>query len=150
MKISTFTATVFASLAAATNTNWNWYITGLQSIDATSPTGESSLQFRFHDPSTSVVTNCSYLNAPGSGRGVTVSTPTPCENSQVRYTYITTSQTTAQINITLQHLNAAGNLQGVQYATGLTDLHCQVNEAQDETTCFGANSELVPGAETGA
>lgn len=105
MKTSAFATTVLASLAAAASPYW--YITELQSLDTTSPMGESTLQFTFEDPSTSLVTVCSYVNAPGSARPVTVLAATPCENPQVRYTYIKTSPTTGQVNITLEHLNAA-------------------------------------------
>ncbi|PON24810.1 hypothetical protein TGAM01_v206318 [Trichoderma gamsii] len=148
MKTSAFATTVFSSLAAAASPYW--YITNLQSLDTTSPTGESTLQFTFEDASTSLVTNCSYVNVPGSARPVTVLTPTPCENSQVLYTYIKTSQKTGQFNITLQHLNAAGNLQGNQYGLGIADLACQADEAQGSTACFAANTEIIPGPETGA
>jgi hypothetical protein len=101
MKTSAFATTVFASLAVAASPYW--YIT----LDTTSPTGESTLKFTFEDASTSLTTNCSFVNVPGSGRPVTVLTATPCDNPQVRYTYIKTSQKTGQFNITLEHLNAA-------------------------------------------
>ncbi|KAL6903005.1 hypothetical protein GGI43DRAFT_433144 [Trichoderma evansii] len=148
MKTFAFAATVFASLAAAASPYW--YITALQSLDTTSTTLESSLQFTFEDASTGLTTTCSYVNSPGSGRPVTVSTPTPCENSQVQFTYIQTSAKTGQIAITLQHLNAAGNLQGEQNGTGIADLACQADEAKSGTTCYAQNTEIIPGPETGA
>jgi hypothetical protein len=95
----------FASLAAAASPYW--YITELQTLDTTSTTLESSLQFNFEDSSISLTTTCKYVNSPGSGRPATVLTPTPCENSQVKFTYIQTSGSTGQIAITLEHLNGA-------------------------------------------
>ncbi|KAL7928400.1 hypothetical protein V8C35DRAFT_333021 [Trichoderma chlorosporum] len=138
----------FASLASATSPYW--YITALQTLDTTSTTLSSNLQFTFEDASTSLTTTCQYVNAPGSGRPATVLAATPCENPQVKFTYIQTSDSTGQISITLEHLNAAGNLQGVQNGTGIADLACSPDESQSGTTCFAENTEIIPGPETGA
>ncbi|KAH8125084.1 hypothetical protein ACSS6W_010773 [Trichoderma asperelloides] len=148
MKTSALAASIFASLAAAASPYW--YITELQTLDTTSTTLESSLQFTFEDASTSLTTKCSYVNSPGSGRPVTVLTATPCENPQVQFTYIQTSAKTGQVAITLQHLNAAGNLQGEQHGTGIADLACHADEAQSGTACYAQNTEIIPGPETGA
>lgn len=44
----------------------------------------------------------------------------------------------------------SGNLQGNQYGLGIADLACQADEAEGSTACFAANTEIIPGPETGA
>ncbi|PON20615.1 hypothetical protein TGAM01_v210489 [Trichoderma gamsii] len=152
MKASTgvygLAAAAFASLASAASPYW--YITTLRTFETTSTTFASSLQFNFEDASISLITTCKYANAPGSGRPATVLTPTACENPQVKFTYIQTSHSTGQISITLEHLNGAGNLQGVQNGTGIADLACQQEESQSGTTCYAENTEIIPGTEAGS
>lgn len=55
----------------------------------------------------------------------------------------------AFIELTLSLTNS-GNLQGNQYGLGIADLACQADEAQGSTACFAANTEIIPGPETGA
>ncbi|KAL7795770.1 hypothetical protein V8C37DRAFT_373366 [Trichoderma ceciliae] len=138
----------FAGLASASSPFW--FINKLQTLDTTSTKLASNLQFTFEDASTSLTTTCKFSNAPGSGRSPVVSSPTPCENPQVKFTYIQTSAKAGKITITLEHVNAAGNVQGEQTGSGIADLACRQVESESGTVCFAEKTEIVPGSETGA
>ena len=77
----------------------DWQIQNLTDVTYYSSTGISEVSFTFYDPNTGLTTECSYENAPGSGRPATVLTYADCDNSNVRFTYIETSETTGQIGI---------------------------------------------------
>lgn len=169
MKTSALAATVFASLVAAASPYW--YITGLQTLDTTSTTLESSLQFTFEDASTSLTTKCSYVNSQDLAAQSLCWLLRHAKTRGYNLLIFKLAQRLGRLPslfsiwtlrkskwFRLQsHIwranakcNQSGNLQGEQNGTGIADLACQADEAQSGTTCYAQNTEIIPGPESGA